>query len=72
MAERITSTGIRRDPDLMYYIKGGDVWASPRKKPGKAKGKARRVLELGLTLDYSRFLYYLDDKLNVMRSRRKN
>jgi len=35
MGEKIFKTGIKRDNDLMYYIKGGDVWATPRKKPGK-------------------------------------
>lgn len=70
--ERIASTGLKRDPDLMYYIKGGDVWAVPRKRPGKPKGRASRVLALGIKLDYSKYLYYLNDRLDVMRSRRKN
>lgn len=72
MAERIASTGIERDPDLMYYVKKGDVWAVPRKQPGKRKGTPKRVASLGLTLDYTRYLYFLDKKLNVMRAKRKN
>ena len=35
MGEKIFKTGIKRDNDLMYYIKSGDVWATPRKKPGQ-------------------------------------
>lgn len=70
-AERIARTGLTRNNALMYYIKDGDVWAVPRKVAGKPKGKATRVARLGLDLDYSRFLYYLDANLNVVRSRRK-
>lgn len=71
--ERVTSTGLTRQAGLMYYIKGGDVWSVPMKKPGgkSPKGKAKRVVELGLKPDYSKYLYYLDGKLNVMRARRK-
>ena len=70
--ERVAATGLTRDPQLMYYIKDGDVWASPRKRPGvKAKGKGVRVTRLGLALDYSKYLYFLDSNLNVMRSKRK-
>ena len=32
MGEKIAKLGIKRDNDMMYYIKGGDVWATPRKK----------------------------------------
>ena len=43
MGEKIAKLGIKRDNDLMYYIKNGDVWATPRKKPGQPKGKASKV-----------------------------
>ena len=43
MGEKIAKTGIKRDNDLMYYIKNGDVWATPRKKPNQPKGKAAKV-----------------------------
>ena len=42
MGEKIAKLGIKRDNDLMYYIKNGDVWATPRKKPGQPKGKAAK------------------------------
>jgi hypothetical protein len=34
MSDKIARLGIERDNDLMYYIKNGDVWATPRKQKG--------------------------------------
>ena len=39
-AEKVHKAGIKRDNDMMYYVKNGDVWQVPRKKPGQPKGKA--------------------------------
>lgn len=70
---KIARTGIRRDNDNLYYIKNGDVWASPRKKPGqRAKGKAVRVASVGVDMDYSQYIYYLDGDGDVARKERKN
>ena len=71
MAEKIAKTGIKRDNDLMYYIKGGDVWATPRKKPGQPKGKAAKVAAAGVEMDYSKYLYYLDSDGDVARQARQ-
>ena len=71
MAEKIAKTGIKRDNDLMYYIKGGDVWATPRKKPGQPKGKAAKVAAAGVDMDYSKYLYYLDSDGDVARQARQ-
>ena len=71
MAEKIAKTGIKRDNDLMYYIKGGDVWATPRKKPGQPKGKAQKVAAAGIEMDYSKYLYYLDGDGDVARKERQ-
>ena len=71
MAEKIAKTGIKRDNDLMYYIKGGDVWATPRKKPGQPKGKAAKVAAAGVDMDYSKYLYYLDGDGDVARKERQ-
>jgi hypothetical protein len=71
MNEKIAKTGIKRDNDLMYYIKGGDVWAVPRKKPGQPKGKATKVAAPGVTLDYSKYLYFLDSDGDVARKARQ-
>ena len=71
MGEKIAKTGIKRDNDLMYYIKSGDVWATPRKKPGQPKGKAAKVAAAGIEMDYSKYLYYLDGDGDVARKERQ-
>ena len=71
MGEKIAKLGIKRDNDMMYYIKGGDVWATPRKKPGQPKGKAAKVAAAGIEMDYSKFLYYLDGDGDVARKERQ-
>ena len=71
MGEKIARTGIARDNDLMYYVKNGDVWATPRKRPGHPKGRAERVAVVGIDADYSKYLYYLDGDGDVARKARK-
>ena len=71
MGEKIAKLGIKRDNDMMYYIKGGDVWATPRKKPGQPKGKASKVAAAGIDMDYSKYLYYLDGDGDVARKERQ-
>ena len=70
MSDKIARLGIERNNDLMYFIKNGDVWAVPRKQPGKPKGKAEKVAATNLDLDYSRYLYYLDGDGDVARKER--
>ena len=71
MGEKIAKLGIKRDNDMMYYIKTGDVWATPRKKPGQPKGKAAKVAGAGIEMDYSKYLYYLDGDGDVARKERQ-
>jgi hypothetical protein len=71
MGEKIAKLGIKRDNDLMYYIKTGDVWATPRKKPNQPKGKAAKVAAAGIEMDYSKYLYYLDGDGDVARKERQ-
>ncbi len=71
MGEKIAKLGIKRDNDLMYYIKKGDVWATPRKKPNQPKGKASKVADAGIEMDYSTYLYYLDGDGDVARKERQ-
>jgi hypothetical protein len=71
MGEKIAKLGIQRNNDLMYYIKNGDVWATPRKKPGQPKGKATKVAPAGVEMDYSKFLYYLDGDGDIARKERQ-
>ena len=56
---------------MMYYIKNGDVWATPRKKPGQPKGKAAKVAAAGIEMDYSKYLYYLDGDGDIARKERQ-
>ena len=71
MSEKIAKTGIKRDNDMMYYIKGGDVWSVPRKKPGQPKGKAVKAASPGIELDYSKYLYFVDSDGDVARQARQ-
>ena len=71
MGEKIAKLGIKRDNDLMYYIKKGDVWATPRKKPNQPKGKASKVADASIEMDYSKYLYYLDGDGDVARKERQ-
>lgn len=71
MGEKIAKLGIKRDNDMMYYIKSGDVWATPRKKPGQPKGRASKVAAAGIDMDYSKYLYYLDGDGDVARKERQ-
>jgi hypothetical protein len=71
MGEKIAKLGIKRDNDLMYYIKTGDVWATPRKKPNQPKGKATKIATAGIEMDYSKYLYYLDGDGDVARKERQ-
>ena len=71
MTDKIAKLGIKRDNDMMYYIKSGDVWATPRKKPGQPKGKAAKVAAAGIDMDYSKYLYYLDGDGDVARKERQ-
>jgi hypothetical protein len=71
MGEKFVKLGIKRDNELMYYIKSGDVYAVPRKKPGQPKGKAQKVAAAGIDMDYSKYLYYLDGDGDVARKERQ-
>jgi hypothetical protein len=68
--EKIAKLGIKRDPEVLYYVKNGDVWCTPRKKPGEPKGKATKVASAGIEMDYSKYLYYLDGDGDVARKPR--
>jgi hypothetical protein len=69
---KVARVGIRRDPDLIYYVKNGDVYASPRKKPGRPKGKARLIAQTRINTDYGRFIYFVDSDGDVASKARKN
>jgi hypothetical protein len=69
MAEKVARTGVKREKDFMYYIKGGAVWKVPRKQPGVAKGKPEKVIDAGVTQDFN-YIYFLDKDGDVARAKR--
>ena len=75
MGETIAKTGVKRDANLIYYIKGGDVWGSPLKKAGQAKGKAQKIAATAIDADYSKYMYYVgtdnNNELVVERTNRQ-
>jgi superfamily II DNA or RNA helicase/uncharacterized tellurite resistance protein B-like protein len=54
----------------MYFIKAGDVWATPRTEPGEPGGKAIRVAAAGIDMDAARYFYYLDEDGDISRGAR--
>ena len=70
-AEKVFQAGVKRDNNNMYYIKNGDVWSVPRKKPGQPKGKASKVVAAGIDMDYGKYLYFLDSDGDVARKERQ-
>lgn len=68
--EKIAKLGIRRDSEMMYYVKNGDVWAVRRKVPGKPKSRAIKIASTGIEMDYSNYLYYLDGDGDLARKPR--
>lgn len=70
MSDKIARLGIERDNDMMYYIKNGDVWATPRKQKGRPKGRPQKVASTGLDMDYSKYIYFLDSDGDVARKER--
>ena len=71
MSEKIAKTGIKRDNNLLYFIRKGEVWTAPRKKPGEPKGKQVKVASPGIELDYSKYLYFVDADGDVARNARQ-
>ena len=69
MAEKVARTGVTREKDYMYYIKGGDVWKVPRKQPGVPKGRPEKVADANVKQD-NNYIYFLDKDGDVARAKR--
>lgn len=67
---KLVRLGIRRDENLMYYIAKGDVWATPRKRPGNSGGKPFVVAKIGFRMEFEKYLYYLDNDGDIARKAR--
>ena len=70
-AEKVHKAGITRNNDMMYYVKNGDIWQVPRKKPGQPKGKASVLVKAGVEMDYSKYLYFVDGDGDIARKERQ-
>ena len=70
MGEKIAKLGIKREKDMMYYVKGGDVWATTRKRPGVPKGKPQKIAAAGVQTEDG-YLYYVDREGDVARAARQ-
>lgn len=57
--ETIAKTGVKREKGFLYFIKKGDVWSAPLKKPGQPKGKQAKAAATGVELDYSKYMYFV-------------
>lgn len=66
MAQKVAKLGIQRDNNYLYYIKGGDVWQVPRKRPGMKKQKASKLAPGNVTME-SGFIYFLDKAGDIAR-----
>lgn len=71
MADKVAKLSIERDNDFMYFIKKGDVWRVPRKRPGQPKGRAEKVAAAGVDMDYGKYIYYLDGDGDIARQARQ-
>jgi len=71
MADKVAKLSIQRDNDFMYFIKKGDVWRVPRKKPGQPKGKSEKVAAAGVEMDYGKYIYFLDGDGDIARKERQ-
>jgi len=71
MADKVAKLSIQRDNDFMYFIKKGDVWRVPRKKPNQPKGKSEKVAAAGVEMDYGKYIYFLDGDGDIARKERQ-
>jgi hypothetical protein len=69
MAEKVSKLGIKREKDMMYFIKDGAVWKVPRKQPGQPKGKQEKVADGGFAQN-NNYIYFLDKDGDVSRAAR--
>lgn len=69
-SEKVAKTGVVRDDQkYLYFIKEGSVWQVPRKRPGAAKGKAKKLVDAGVEMDTA-YIYFLDGDGDVSRTPR--
>lgn len=68
-SEKVFRARVQRQRGLIYYVKGGDIWAAPSRHGG-SKRPAQRIHEVGLEMDHVTYLYYVDGDGDIARKRR--
>jgi hypothetical protein len=68
-SEKVFRARVQRQRGLIYYVKGGDIWAAPSRH-GRSKRPAQRIHEVGLEMDHVTYLYYVDGDGDIARKRR--
>jgi hypothetical protein len=68
---KVLRTGIRRDDDYLYYVSKGDVWRTPKVRPGKPKGAPEKLTSVGIEMEIARYIYYIDQDGDIARIPRK-
>src|SRR5262245_1260902 len=72
MAENVFKTDVKREKDMLYWVDTDGVYGKRRKMPGVAEGKKPKVADHDLTLDRSKYLYFLTGSpLTVARAERQ-
>lgn len=68
-SEKVFRARVQRQHGLIYYVKGGDIWAAPSRH-ARSKRAAHRVHEVGLAMDHVTYLYFVDGDGDIARKRR--
>jgi hypothetical protein len=70
--ESLVKTGVKREKDMLYWVGKDGVYGKRRKMPGMPDGRASKVADHDLKLDYSKYLYFLTgDNLTIARKERQ-
>src|SRR4051812_5873410 len=69
--DKLVKTGIKRDKDTLYWVGADGVYGKRRKMPGMPDGKKLKVAPHDITLDYSKYLYFVDKDGDVARKERQ-
>lgn len=64
MRETIAKTGVKRESGYLYFVKKGDIWSAPLKKPGQPKGKQVKAAATGVDMDYTKYMYFVGTDSN--------
>ena len=68
MAEKMATTGVKKDKGYLYYLgKDGNVWRSKMARGASKGGSAEKVADANVSRE-SGFLYFIDKDGDVSRA----